>query len=256
MTGTAPSSVWTSVRGLPVHARVWGGPEDATPIVLVHGMGVSGRYMVPLGNRLALQRTVYAPDLPGYGRSGKPRHVLDIPEQADALLAWMDALGLSQPALLGNSLGCLTVTEAAARYPGRVARVVLVSPVGDPQARTLLRQVGRWLLEAPHEARMGPLLLRDYLDCGLRRVVRLFLHSLAYPMEQRLPLVPAPALVVWGTRDHLVTRQWAQRVAALLPQGRLAVIPGAAHPINYLAPLELARVTQPLLDTLGRGGGP
>jgi 2-hydroxy-6-oxonona-2,4-dienedioate hydrolase len=95
-------SRWVTVDGLPVHARVSVDPvPDGFPaLVLVHGLGVSGRYMVPTAERLAPHFRVYAPDLPGFGRSGKPSRVLNLTELADALAGWMRAAGLERAALL------------------------------------------------------------------------------------------------------------------------------------------------------------
>ncbi|HEX2088386.1 MAG TPA: alpha/beta fold hydrolase [Actinomycetota bacterium] len=55
----------------------------------------------------------------------------------------------------------------------------------------------------------------------------------------------APTLVVRGSRDMMVPQRWAEEAAALLPNGRLAVVPGAAHCVNYSAP-------QPFVDVLRR----
>jgi 2-hydroxy-6-oxonona-2,4-dienedioate hydrolase len=62
-------------------------PSHRPPVVLVHGYGMSSRYMVPLALELARDFVVYVPDLPGFRRSSKPRKVLDIVELADALAA-------------------------------------------------------------------------------------------------------------------------------------------------------------------------
>src|ERR1043166_2987823 len=62
-------SIWTTVAGLPMHARI-GRPAkpDAGPaMVLVHGLGVSGRYMLPTARRLVFEHPTYVPDLPGFG---------------------------------------------------------------------------------------------------------------------------------------------------------------------------------------------
>jgi pimeloyl-ACP methyl ester carboxylesterase len=61
-------------------------------VVLVHGIGVSSRYMTPIAIELAATCKVYAPDLPGFGLSAKPSRILDVPALADALAAWMRAL--------------------------------------------------------------------------------------------------------------------------------------------------------------------
>src|SRR5262249_30277802 len=87
------ASLWLPVNGLRTHARV---PTERVPanrptVVLVHGLGLSNRYMVPLAQALAPFYRVFAPDLPGFGKSDPPDHVLNVPELADALSAWMDA---------------------------------------------------------------------------------------------------------------------------------------------------------------------
>jgi pimeloyl-ACP methyl ester carboxylesterase len=62
------SSSWTQVNGRRMHARV-GGRVGAPAVVLLHGLGVSSRYMLPLARELAPHFRVYAVDLPGFGRS-------------------------------------------------------------------------------------------------------------------------------------------------------------------------------------------
>src|SRR5205814_8013632 len=101
---------WTVVNGLRMHARVGVRqvPEEASAIVFVHGLGVSGRYMVPTALEMASCHRVYVPDLPGFGKSEKPARVLDITGLADALAAWMQAIDLPTATFVGNSLGCQT----------------------------------------------------------------------------------------------------------------------------------------------------
>src|SRR5690348_16477820 len=96
-------SRWLEVSGLSIHARVAG---EGPPVVLVHGYGVSGSYMLPLAQSLAPSFSVLAPDLPVYGRSQRPRTPLGIADLAAALAGWLDAAGLQCPAFLANSMGC------------------------------------------------------------------------------------------------------------------------------------------------------
>ena len=69
---------WTLVNGVPVHSvSLANGPASPGPhFVLVHGLGMSCRYMLPMAELLAASGTVHVPDLPGFGRSGKPAHPL------------------------------------------------------------------------------------------------------------------------------------------------------------------------------------
>lgn len=84
------------VGGLNIHAQVSLGPvpRERSPVALVHGLGMSSRYMVPLAKHLAPDFRVYAPDLPGFGASDVPPRILTTPELADALAGFMDAVGL------------------------------------------------------------------------------------------------------------------------------------------------------------------
>jgi pimeloyl-ACP methyl ester carboxylesterase len=204
---------------------------------------VSSRYMVPTGERLAPYVQVYAPDLPGYGKSDKPTRALSVPELADALEAWMRAVGLRRASLVGNSFGCQILVDFAARYPERVERLVLLGPTGDPHARSLLRIAGRWLLNVPLEPiALDWVAARDFLDMGPRRTIGTIRQMLQDGIEAKLPLVRAPTLVVRGSLDTTVPQRWADEVIRLLPHGRLAVIRGAPHTVNYNSPGAVTRL--------------
>ncbi|HEY0419223.1 MAG TPA: alpha/beta hydrolase [Acetobacteraceae bacterium] len=232
-------SRWHHVGGLRLHALASIDPvrADRTSVVLVHGLGVSSPYMHPIARHLAADVQVYAPDLPGFGRSDKPQRVLSIPELADTLAAWMEAAGLRRASLVGNSLGCEILVELALRHPGRVERLVLQGPTPEPGARTARQQLARHALTGSFERTpLGWVSLWDYTRCGVRRMVGTFRDMLSDHLEEKLPRVGAPTLVIRGTRDRIVSQAWAERAARLLPRGRLAVIPGAAHAINFSYP--------------------
>ena len=115
-----------------MHARVSLDPvpRDRLPVILVHGLGMSSRYMIPLAQHLAPHVRVYAPDLPGFGSSDKPREVLTVRELADALAAWMRAIGVERAVFIGNSLGCEVLVELRIGSSGlrRTARAPGTNP--------------------------------------------------------------------------------------------------------------------------------
>ena len=239
----------TVVNGLRMRARVSEGwVTCGPPIVLVHGLVVSGRYMVPLLEELARSHAVYAPDLPGFGRSEGPAGALDVAGLADALAAWMRAAGLSGAVLVGNSMGCQVIAELVLRHPGLVDKVVLQGPTMDPRARSAPQQMWRLLLDTTREP---PSLVAieglDLLRAGLARSWRTFRYALDDPIEERLPRVRVPALVVHGSRDGISPRYWAEEVARLLPDGRLVDLPGTPHAANYSAPAQFARAVRAFL---------
>lgn len=252
-------SRWMKVGGRRVHVRTSRHPvpPEALTVVLVHGMVVSSRYMVPTLLRLAGSYRVLAPDLPGYGKSEPAAQPLDtVPALADALARWVEAAGLERAVFLGNSLGCQTLVDFAVRYPERTLGLVLQGPTTDPEARSMWKQISRWLANAPRERPAQiPLLLRDYWDAGLRRALRTLRMALEDCLEDKLPHVQAPTLVVRGSRDPIVPQRWAEQVTRLLPRGRLEVIAGGPHTLNFAAPLELVRVVEPFLRQLQASSG-
>ena len=75
-----------------------------------------------------------------------------------------------------------------------------------------------------------------------------FRYALEDRIEEKLPYMRVPTLVVRGSRDPIVPQHWAKEATRLLPMGKLSVISGAAHTANYGWAAEFARVTQKFLD--------
>lgn len=242
-------SRWSIVDGLRIHTRAIPSARPGAPIVvLVHGLGVSGRYFEPAMKALAGDRTLLAPDLPGTGRSASPRHVLDVSELAHALGRWLDVQGISRASFVANSMGCQVATRLAVIAADRVDRLVLVGPTVDPRWRSMRRQIARWLLEATREPlKIFPILLRDYLRFGPRRFFATGRHALEHRMEDDAPYVEAPTLVLRGARDAFVSNAWIETLAQSFPRARAATIPRAAHAAHFKAPDELARLVLPFL---------
>jgi 2-hydroxy-6-oxonona-2,4-dienedioate hydrolase len=242
-------SEWTLVDGLQMHARVAGRRHDgAAPVVLVHGLVVSSRYMIPTAERLAAHRQVYAPDLPGFGHSDHPARPFDVVQLAEALAGWMHARGLAGAALLANSLGCQVVAELATHHPYLASRIVLVGPTMDRHGRQLGEQARRLVAAAPYERpSLVGVQVRDVLSAGLRETVATTHYGLIDRIEAKLPRIGVPTLVVCGEHDSIAPPRWCAEVAALLPHGQLRVIPGAGHALNYSAPDALLEAVLPFL---------
>jgi pimeloyl-ACP methyl ester carboxylesterase len=242
-------SEWTEVDGLPMHAlatRRW--LPGAPAVVLVHGLVVSCWYMAPTAQRLVPRFRVLAPDLPGFGRSPGPRAVLTIPALADALARWLTARGIGRAAFVGNSVGCQIAADFAARYPERADRLVLLGPTMDARARTIPQQFGRLVLDIMREPPTNPInYLRDLWVAGPRRGFGTLRHSLDDRIEEKLPRVHAPTLIVRGGIDPIAPQRWVEELTDLLPLGHLVVVPGGTHTINCSAPDAFARLLRPFL---------
>ncbi len=242
-------SCWRTVRGVAIHdRRSLARPDHTMPVVLLHGLAVSHRYLMPLAARLAAHHPVHAVDLPGFGLGGDPGRVLDVTEHADHLAAWLEVAGLPPVVVLGNSFGCQVAVELAVRHPDRVRGLVLVGPTTDPAARTAPRQILRWLRDTAREDPLQlPILLRDVRDAGLRRVVGTLGHALRDRIEDKLPRVKVPVLVTRGSSEPIVPSAWAQTATRLCPLGELAVVPGP-HNANYGAADHLGELVRVFLD--------
>jgi pimeloyl-ACP methyl ester carboxylesterase len=191
------------------------------------------------------------------------------------LLDLWEVLGLDAPAVLATSLGGWMAVELATRYPERVARMVLVNPVG------------LYLPEAPIAELFGrsPAELAEMLFVDQQHPVAAAMHAMEeftgdvgkqveIPIELVLPMwkalgatarlawdpylhdpklrgrlrrITAPTLVVAGAHDGLVPLPHAEAYAAEIPDAQLVVMEHAAHWLPLERPDELAAITRDFL---------
>ena len=112
------------VDGLTLHYVVAGrGPA----VVLLHGLGGFAQSWRHTIDALSTRATVFAVDLPGFGRSAKPRTAYRLGYFARALHGFLDAMGIAQASLVGHSLGGSVAVTYALTHPARVERVALVA---------------------------------------------------------------------------------------------------------------------------------
>jgi pimeloyl-ACP methyl ester carboxylesterase len=116
------------------------------PVVCIHGLGGTKASFLPTVAALAGRYRVIALDLPGFGESDKPiAAAYDAPYFAGTVFALLDSLGIERAHLIGNSMGGRVAIEAGLLDPGRVDRLVLLSP-----ALAWLRdRRWKWLLQLP-----------------------------------------------------------------------------------------------------------
>ena len=236
-------------RPLRIHTRAGRHHGDGKPaLVLVPGLVVTSRNVAPTARLLQEHFSVHALDLPGFGKSDKPARVLSVPQLAVALLEWMDAAGLAKAHFLGNSFGCQVIVELAARYPERVDRLVLTGPALDPAIRTFWKPVLRLALDGFYEpALIGPTLY-DFLEMGPRRVWGTYHAALADRIEDKLPGLRMPVLLVRGERDPIAGPRWLECMADLLPSAQSRTISRAPHALTFSTPGEVAHLTREFLE--------
>jgi pimeloyl-ACP methyl ester carboxylesterase len=245
-------SRYVTVSGHRMHYYVWGS-ESGAPVVLVHGLGGRSEdwrnlapYLVRTGFR------VYMPDLPGYGRSDKPGDFsYSVPDEATAVLGFMNTLGLMQVELGGWSMGGWIAQYFAAQHPERVNKLMLFDSAGlyekpswntdlfTPVSATELDQLDALLM--PHPPGVPGFIANDILRTSRNRawIIHRALRSMLIgrdATDKLLPELKMPVLIVWGAMDHITPLSQGETIHRLVPQSQMEVVPGCGH----LTPVQCA----------------
>jgi pimeloyl-ACP methyl ester carboxylesterase len=219
-----------------------GDPTDAVTYVLVHGIGVSHRYLARLHRELARTSTVHSLDLPGFGGLPKPPVPLGVAAMATALATLLERIGVTRAVLVGHSMGTQWVVELALQRPTLASHLVLIGPVTDDRRRTALAQSIALAVDTLGEPIDGnALVFTDYLRCGPRWYLRQLREMLDYPLEQRVAGAAAPILIVRGGRDPIAGLAWARRLRDNAGSASLIVVPGHQHLVQHTAPRTVSR---------------
>lgn len=206
------------------HVHTGPGPEV---FLLVHGLGMGRSVFADLVPRL--RGTVVAVDLPGFGAAPEPNRPLTMREHADLIAAYLAAEPLPAVTVIGHSMGSQVAAELTVRHPALVRAIVLAAPTADARARRVSRQALRFLRDtASIDPRVILRGVREYLRAGPHLVGKIR-ATLAHRPEELYPRITAPALVLRGARDTVCPPSWADAVAAAIPRGESAEIPGCGH---------------------------
>lgn len=220
-------------------------------LLLIHGLVVSGDYLVPLGRIIGDVFNVYIPDFPGYGESENPLDVLNVQDSAHALKDFLDYVNIEKPILFGNSFGSQIISEFALQFPEKILAGILQGPTIDRHFRNKYTQIHKWLADSPNEpAFQHKLVFNDVRRAGLLRAKKVFEYALADKIEDKAKQIQTPMLIIRGSKDSLVSQEWVEDLALLFPLGDFRVIPGKGHTISTSGPLQLSRIIQAYITDL------
>lgn len=219
-----------------------GAGEARTAVVLIHGIGVSHRYLSRLHGLLAESVDTYSIDLPGFGATPRPARTLTVADHATYILGALEQLGVLEFVLVGHSMGAQFAVEAALQQPDRISQLVLMGPVVDSKRRTVVQQalaLGRdsLLFES---ASSNALVFTDYFRCGPIWFLKTLRVMMGYPTERKITGVSVPVLVVRGANDPVASADWCRRLAAHSGQGQLLEIAGTGHVVQHNRSREVA----------------
>ncbi|MGC5627397.1 alpha/beta fold hydrolase [Georgenia sp. Z1344] len=208
--------------------------DGRVTFVLLHGVGLSSVYLLPLAEDLAVHGEVLLVDLPGFGDVPPPARTLGIDGLAEVVDDVLVAAGVHDPVLVGHSMGAQVAVELMARRPEAYHRTVLVAPPVNAAERHPLTQLWRYLQSAVHEThRLRLLATRSYLTATTRWVADILPEVMGYRIEERLALASAEATVsiLHGEHDRLVPPDWATDLAGRVTRCEVELVPGAAHSV-------------------------
>lgn len=205
--------------------------------VLVHGVGMSHRYLSRLHDRLAARTEVISIDLPGFGGLPKPPADLDVSRMAESLGEVLASLGRGRMILVGHSMGAQWAVETAIQRPGEVAMVVAMGPVADERHRTAAAQARALAMDTLGETpSINAIVFTDYLRCGVPWYLAQLRHMLRYPMDEKVRELSVPLLVLRGGHDPVAGSDWCRRLRDRAPVSRFVQVPRAFHVVQESAP--------------------
>ena len=243
----------------PIHYREIG---DGEPIVFVHGVFVNGDLWRDVVARLASRYRCITPDWPlGSHTEGMSATAdLSTPGLARLVADFMSALDLDGVTLIGNDTGGAICQLVIADHRERVRRLILTScdafevypppPFGFlrvipaiPGAAFLLAQSLRlramrrlpiaygWVMTRQPPRDISDSYTRPSLDPAIRRDSKRLLRGISreHTIEaaKRFSDFSGPVLLAWGGNDKLFPRELADRLAEVLPQSRIEIVPGS-----------------------------
>ncbi|MFS0893730.1 alpha/beta fold hydrolase [Microbacterium sp. 179-I 3D3 NHS] len=213
----------------------------APAMVLVHGVGMSHRYLSRLHRRLGASTRVVSVNLPGFAGLPRPSDDIDVTKMGRALARVVAALGEDRVVLVGHSMGVQWSIEAALALGEAVAAVVAIGPVCDERHRTLPSQATGLAVDTLGETPLiNTIVFTDYLRCGIRWYLRQVRRMVAYPTEKRMRSLGVPVLVVRGERDPIAGRDWCRRLRDAARVSRLVEVPRQHHVVQHSAPHAVA----------------
>jgi len=225
-----------------LHLSVRGSTAGGRPVfVLLHGIGMSHRYLARLQRELESSGTVISFDLPGFGGTPKPPGRVPVEQYAQLVGDALGRIGVRRCVVVGHSMGCQFAVELARQRPALVSHAVLIGAVVDSRRRTVPRQALALAADGLREPpSANAIVLLDYLRCGPRWYLTEVREMMAYPTEERITGVPIPVLVVRGARDPVAGTVWSAVLAARAPRGRMLEIPGGGHVVQQSVPAVVA----------------
>lgn len=225
------------------------GPASASPVVLLQGSGANAAMWLRDIAAWAGHLRVYAVDVIGEpGFSGPSRPALTSEAYAQWLDDVMDALGLTRCSFVGVSLGGYLVLDYAVRRPGRVDKIIVLSPAGVGRQKSgfilkaaALMLFGRWGRRRAMAMAVGP--MNGHFHPADRDIGKLAMliskhfrrRRVNVPLfrDDALKSLSVPVMAIVGAQDALLDSQGTRRrLEQLVPRATVRLLPNVGHVVR------------------------
>ena len=270
------------VDGVRLHWAELGDCTAKPPLVLLHGLTDSYRTWRQLAPRLANDRRVLMPDLPGHGLSGRPDASYQLGWYADVMARWLetvlDAAGVERADVVGHSFGGGVAQMMLLRCPERIRRLVLVSSGGlgreiawslrlasipfvvEHLGQPFMRLGTRFALKATGDvvsredsARLGAMNAQRGSARAFSRTVRDIIDWRGqrrgfFQRADELSTLP-PIAVFWGDRDTIIPHSHAEALAKSVDGVRFTRFHACGHYPHHENPDAFVAALRDFLDS-------
>jgi pimeloyl-ACP methyl ester carboxylesterase len=219
------------------------------PLLLVHGLMVSGAMYAPVLPALTSNHRVIVPDLRGHGNSGALPGPYNVEQLAQDLAQLLDDLQIDALDVVGYSQGGAVIQQFAHDYPKRVRRLVIACTFANnmlSRREQLEGMISPWLVRILGLRRMARLAvhgaggqhisagtahwLEDILAANDKaRMIEAVEAMKAFDSRPWLHQITCPTLVIAGAQDAAVPLVHAQMLSEGIPNAQLQVVDGAGH---------------------------
>lgn len=185
-----------------------------------------------------------------------------IPALASYVVSFLDGLAIPRAVLGGNSLGGHVALEAALAWPERVGGLILTGSSGlferSYTTGVPLRPTAAYVRSKMEEVVHDPRLVTpSWVEAvrqivttraTARRVLRFAGAARRHRLEERLPAIRIPTLIVWGKEDRITPLEVGERFHALIPESQLWVIANCGHAPMLEQPDAFSALTREWLE--------
>lgn len=237
---------------------------SGAPVLLLHGWGASSALFRATMAGLEHAFTLIAPDLPGFGQTPPPPVAWSVSDYTAWLVHVLDSLDIRKAHIVGHSFGGRLAIKLASECPERVGMLVLTDSAGIRPKRTLKYwfqvrtfKAIRWISHAA----LAPGPVRTWAAASVARsgssdyrqasgtVRSSFVRIVNEDLQNCLPRIQAPTLLVWGEKDTDTPLADGRLMERAIPDAGLVVFEGASH---YAYIEQSARFCR-ILETFFRG---